>query len=176
MSEKKAGIGIGVIALIVLILIALGIKKKPPEEVAIDIGSNAIDRAEVDASTHDTVINKDNPANANGFITSVEIWAHADLTNCKVGIFYLTDTNKLKCRSATTIGSVIAGAKRIFSGLSLEVRVGDYLGIFWDYGSMERDTSGYLGNYSYPGDMCFVGSENSYDFEAGPTLSLYGSG
>jgi hypothetical protein len=148
----------------------------------IDIGSEAIDRAGVNAATHDTTINKDNPANADGIITTIEIWAHANLTNCKVGIFYLTDGypagyhNRFKCRSAATIGSVTAGSKQTFSGLHLEVRVGDYLGMFWDYGSMEMDYPGYAGNWSYPGDMCVVGSEDNYDFEDTTTLSLYGSG
>jgi len=139
----------------------------------IDIGSEATDRASSTSAVY-TSINKDNPANSDGLISSVEIWANTNLTGCKVGIFYKTNGNTLKCRSATTIGAVTAGSKQTFSGLSLEVRAGDYIGLYAASGKLEFSTSGYQGNWYYSGDACVVGSEQSYDFEAGTTLSFYG--
>ena len=140
--------------------------------MAIDIGAAAIDRAS-ETSTEYTYINKENPANASGIINSVEVWTHTNITEAKVGIFYTTNGDTLKCRSAATIGAVTAGAKRTFE-VSLAVESGDYIGIFTDSGQLDWNTGG-AGVWSKSGNHCVVDEETSYTAEGG-VGSLYGTG
>ena len=80
------------------------------------IGSEAINRATSDGP-EETLISKANPANDNGVITSVEIWAATNIGGCKIGIFYEITVGTYHCRSATSIGNVTAGSKQVFSDL-----------------------------------------------------------
>jgi len=96
----------------------------------IDIGPLAITRAAT-WSAGDTVICKDNPANTSGQITSVELYAVVSLEGCIAGILYTTNGNTLKCRSSVAIGDVASGSKQTFSGLSLAVETGDYIGCYF---------------------------------------------
>ena len=149
--------------------------KYPPPPIPIDIGQAAIDRA-VELSPFSTWVNIGKTANASGLITSVEIWATlADLAGCKVGIFYTTGVNKLKCRSAATIGAVVKGAKRTFA-VSLEVQAGDYIGIYWSAGYLEWDMAGYAGAWEHVGDYCIVGAEAVFAFYLADAISLHGIG
>jgi len=145
--------------------------------MAIAIGEEAKDRAGQFYPGH-TVINKGNPANASGTITSVEIWASAlALTGCKVAIFYTTNGNTLKCRSVATIGDVPAGSKQTFSGLSLAVVAGDYIGMHYDTGRMEVDFLGYGGKWDiFNEDHCVVDDEATYTLYSGDAVSLHGIG
>ena len=61
--------------------------------IPIDIGDAATNRTLI--FTTATIINKGNPANADGIITSVEIYAVSgnDLADCEVGTFYTTNGN-----------------------------------------------------------------------------------
>ena len=142
---------------------------------AIDVGPEAIDRASSSTAGY-TDIQLTNPANLTGSITSVEIWASTNLTGCKVGIFYLVSGTTYKCRSAATIGNVTAGSKQTFSGLSLAVVTGDFIGIYWVSGYMEADTSGYDGFLWRDGDHCVVNDSASYTLLSGDALSIKGLG
>lgn len=143
---------------------------------AIDIGAEAKDRNMV-ASPGRTRINEDNPANDTGNITSVEIWANTNLSGCKVGTFYKTNGNTLKCRATATIGNVTAGSKQTFSGLSISVQTGDYIGSFWSGGAYElSDDEGVGYWWSDADDYCDVGDEHIYSYSTPRALSLYGTG
>jgi len=142
---------------------------------AVDIGDGAINGNGF-GDAGDTWINKGNPANAAGVITTVKIWADINMTGCKVGIFYLTGTNKLKCRSAATIGSVTAGGERTFSGLSLAVEAGDYIGASASTGRIEASYDSYDGTWEKSGDYCVVDAEGTFTFWTGWKYSLYGEG
>ena len=111
---------------------------------AIDIGAEAIDRTRY-APQLNTIVEKSNPANADGTITSIEVWAYANLINCIVGTFYKTNSNTLKCRDSVEIGNVPAGSKQVFQGLSLAVKAGDYIGFYFDEGTGDRELAGYEG-------------------------------
>ncbi|MBA7532625.1 hypothetical protein ES705_24851 [subsurface metagenome] len=149
--------------------------KYVPAPIPIDIGAEPIDRSS-SRPGYGTLINKENPANASGIITSVEIWAYSNLSVCKVGIFYTTNGNTLKCRSAATIGNVTAGSKQTFNGLSLSVQTGDYIGMYFSNGTIEHDISGYAGLWDALGDKCLVDDESDYAFYTGDAVSLYGTG
>lgn len=146
--------------------------------MTIDIGEAAINRANSAPFTSYTYINKENPANNSGIIDTVEIYAEtlATLYDCVVGTFYTTNGNTLKCRDSVLIGMVEAGAKRTFSGLSLAVETGDYIGCYYTEGNIEMDTSGYAGLWYVSGEYIDPGDETTYALLAGYVISLYGTG
>lgn len=140
----------------------------------IDVGGGAIDRNTFTGAR--TSISKDNPANASGEITSVEIWCigPAGITGCKVGIFYKTNGDTLKCRSACSIGAVAGGSKQT-SPVSLAVVTGDYIGMYWATGNMEVGAPSANGRWQHADDHCVVDDETEYTpLTSG--LSIYGTG
>jgi len=142
--------------------------------MAIDIGSPAINRNS-SAGYGSTRINQANPANASGIITSVEIWANANMTGCRVGTFYTINGNTLKCRDSAVIGNVTQGAKRTFNGLSIAVEAGDYIGWYATAGKIEADYN--TGQYWYAsGEHIDPGDEATYSVFTHGTMSLYGKG
>jgi len=140
----------------------------------IDVGPAAIDMSQANAGGY-TTINKENPADASGVITSVDIWAHTSLSSCKVGIFTETATNQFKCRSSHTIGTVTAGSRKTFSGLSLAVQVGDYIGLYHDAGTIDAEDEGGEGIWYIANDHCIVDDESTYTAVAGDTISVSSS-
>ena len=138
---------------------------------AIDVGSAAIDRSF--SWTSLTYVAKENPANATGQITSIEIWAAVSLTDCKVATFFVVSGNNLSTRDTETIGAVTAGAKRTFE-VDLDVQVGDYIGIYFTAGEIELTTSG-TGIWTFDGDKIPC-TNQLFTAEADRLLSLYGTG
>ncbi len=120
----------------------------------IDMGGVAIDRPFA-TTTNTTYIFKTNPANATGIITSIEVWVNADFANFEVATFYEGDANVFSTRDNHTIGTVVAGDKRTFSGLSINVNEGDYLGCYFSNypdGKHEYSKTGGLGYWHLIGD------------------------
>lgn len=146
---------------------------------AIDIGEPAIVRT-TSIVDNNTSINRGNPANASGIITSIEIYASAayPLVGCKVGTFYTTNGNTLKCRDVEDIGNVSGGSKQTFSGLSLAVVAGDYIGIYYSTGGVYVAYTGGSGEWYITGDHCIIDDETTYTLDSGgdSILSLYGTG
>ena len=147
----------------------------------ITMGLPAINRSSSTGSNK-TIIVKDNPADASGTITTVEIWCLADITGCRVGTFYVVSGNTLKCRDSAVIGAVASGAKRTFTEdegsnpLAIEVEAGDYIGCFYTDGNIEVDTSGYAGFWYIAYERIDPGDEGNYSSEADDGVSLYGIG
>lgn len=138
--------------------------------MVIDIGAEAIDRAS--SLGVYTLICQDNPANATGTITSVEIWANTDLSNVEVATFQHVGKQYFTTRDSEVIGSVTAGSKQTFP-VSLEVQEGDYIGIYYSAGAIELDTSGYTGIWYKAGDQ--IPCENLlFSSMVGYGISLYG--
>lgn len=138
----------------------------------IDIGMEATDR-----STHyttATLIGRGNPANASGKITSVEIYAYLTLYNCEVATFYETDTNEFSTRDYEAIGNVTAGSKQTFT-VDLDVAAGDYIGIYYSTGAIERDDSGDGYWYIVSADHIPC-TKQAFTFASSRTISLYGTG
>ena len=144
--------------------------------VDIDIGMPAIDRAS--STGTNTYVDKLNPANGTGKITSVEIWAAADLINCEVATFFQPDPggfpNNFTTRDTQVIGTVTAGSKQTFP-VDLDVEEGDYIGIYFTAGTLERDLGS--GGYWYHNvdDIPCVNQE-FWVTGSGAELSLYGTG
>lgn len=146
-----------------------------PPPVPIDIGEEAKDRAFWSEPGY-TRINKGNPANATGILTSVELWAVSQMEGCRVGTFYIISPDRLKCRDSVLIGNVPSGSKQVFPGLSIAVEAGDYIGSYWTSGQLERDGEGYGGTWHIILEYIDPGDESNYIFWAGHAYSLYGTG
>lgn len=145
--------------------------------MAIDIGSAAINRTGWGNIGGNTWIDYNNPANAAGTITQVQIFGYTTyhLVGCYVGIFYLSGDNYV-CRSAVSLGTVTSGSTQTFSDLSLSVVDGDYIGLYASSGRIELTASG-GGRYTAVGNKCSVGESIPVSsFTADSTISLFGSG
>ncbi|MBA7572824.1 hypothetical protein ES708_14610 [subsurface metagenome] len=142
----------------------------------IDVGNPAINRTSQLTSGY-TFIAKDNPANASGVITSIEIWANQNLSNCEVATFYRPDPDNfpdnLSTRGATAIGTVTAGAKRTFA-VNFPVQIGDYIGIYYSSGELERDDLG-VGLWYKSGDSIPC-TNLAFNSLANARISLFGIG
>ena len=140
--------------------------------VDIDIGMPAINRGSSFGVF--TIINSGNPANTAGTITNVEIWALGNLSNCEVATFYGSGTT-YSTRDYETIGTVTSGSKQTF-GVDLDVEIGDFIGIYYTAGNVERDTSGFEGCWSKSGDLIPCANETGWNIISGDAISLYGTG
>jgi len=141
--------------------------------IIINIGNLAVDRASTTSAGY-TFINYDNPANHDGKIYTIEMWSVDDLYNAEVAIFEEISPSYFTTRDNVFIGTVIKGAKRTFP-VELNVKVGDYLGIYTPTGRIERDISGYAGLWYANGDKipCI---NQWFILLANYTVSLYGIG
>ena len=160
--------------ILLIITIALCIFQMVVLAIAIDIGAPAIDRGAT--LSNYTVINKDNPANETGKITSIEIWANVNLTGCEVATFFIVSGNNFSTRDTHAIGNVTAGSKQTFSGLDITVEAGDYIGIYAPGGTMERDSSGGAGIWYVAGVDHIPCTNQTFTFLANNVMSLYGIG
>jgi len=143
---------------------------------AIDIGNAAIDRSSSYGGNY-TMVEMANPANASGVITSIEVWANTPITNFRVATFSASG-NVLTARDTVNIGSVTSGSKQTFSGLSLAVNEGDYLGAYWasSENKLEADLSGQPNGVWYHLDNQTACSELTFAVDSGYGMSLYGTG
>lgn len=141
----------------------------------IDIGSGAIDRNWY-GTTGRTYIDVGNPANDTGTITSFEIWAYSNMSNVECATFLVVSGNNLSTRDSEAIGSVTAGSKQTFSGLSMDVATGDYLGFYHSAGLIERDTATGNGYWYASGDYIPCTNQAFSLVSTTTAISLYGEG
>ncbi|MBA7565807.1 hypothetical protein ES708_07492 [subsurface metagenome] len=146
-------------------------------EIDIDIGSPAIDR---DGATGPdiTVVNRSNPANESGKITSIEIFANIGLSGCKVATFYVASGNNLSTRDYESIGNVPAGSKQVLS-VNLDVKAGDYIGIYLTHGLLDvsLDLNGAGVHYWYLTYTDAIPCRNlAFNISENLEPSLYGTG
>jgi hypothetical protein len=121
-----------------------------------------------------TIICHDNPANAAGTVTEVEVWVYANATGVKIGMFYQSGTpGQWTCRSHVTLGNVASGAKRTFSGLSLPCQVGDCIGLYLAAGTIRYDAGGSW--RTKQGDHTADGQQD-YGSVSNAKAALYGVG
>ena len=145
---------------------------------AIDVGNAASDRATTIAAGS-TYVDLANAANETGYIDSVEIWAATTLAGCRVGTFYLVSGAIYRCRDSVSLGAVTSGSKQTFTGLGLRVIEGDYIGCFFDSGTLDSASSGGSGVISAGGDNAIMpGVQTTFTADTGSNdiISLYASG
>lgn len=144
-----------------------------PSGFDIDVGSNAIVRFGSSSATY-TFIDLANPANNNGVLNSVELYFASDATGVKVGTFYGIAPN-FTCRDFETIGNVTAGSKQTFDGLSIDVKTGDYIGVYYATGGIWTSLTGGSGVYEYNADY-FDYASHTYTLLANYAMSAFGIG
>lgn len=159
---------------------------KPPEEgvegqtfpaTPIDIGTGAVNGNSAWGTAGYTLLDEGNPANDTGTIDTVEVWANVSMSGTnKVGTFYGSGTS-WNDRDYATIGTVTSGAKRTFTGLSIDVATGDIIGTHYTAGKIEVTTSGGVCLLYDWGDN-FGAAARTYNNTDYPSykLSLYGTG
>ncbi len=143
--------------------------------MAIDVGSTASDRGSSADINGYTYITKNNPVNADGVITSVEVWANGNMTGLKVGTFSGSGTSWTN-RDYETIGTVTAGSKQTFSGLSIDTQTNDLLGCCNTGGKIEMDITGGSGHYWNNYDQFGAGTKTYISASTESVLSLYATG
>lgn len=129
--------------------------------MAVDIGAEAIDR-ETAWSPERTLINKASPASNSGTITSIDIWAKSNITGLRVGTFYPTNGDTLKCRASQAIEGTITAGDLVNKVVSIAVVAGDYIGCYYDAGTIEADTSGFEGLWYIVGEAIDPNDEATY--------------
>ena len=114
-----------------------------------------------------------NPATISGVVTTIEIYADTAMTDVEVATFFVESGDNLSTRDSETIGNVAAGYNSFT--VSLDVMVGDFLGIYYSAGKIDMALGG-SGYWSLFGDNIPC---NDVDFglqSSNGIMSLYGIG
>jgi len=140
----------------------------------IDIGNEAIWRSGYTDGGLYTLVDRNNPANDTGKITTVEIYVNSAMTGVEVATFFVVSGNNLSTRDDESIGNVGTGYHSF--PVNLDVNSGDYIGITWTAGRLTWDPNETCtGIWSASGgkipciDYTFLTYSNR-------TISLYGTG
>ncbi len=157
--------------ILLIIAIAFCIFQLVVLAIAINIGSPAINRGSYTSSGY-TLVDKAVPADGSGTITSVEIYVAGAMLNAEVATFYIVSGNNLSTRDNETIGSIAEGYSQ--HEVDLEVEEGDYIGIFYTDGYIDRDNFG-IGNWFFGTDKipCI---NQPFGVDTDRTISLRGTG
>jgi len=142
--------------------------------MAIDIGAGAAVYA-YNCATGNTEIDKTNPANATGVLTTFQVYAGATITNFKVGTAYGSGTS-FTSRDYVSIGEVTSGSVQTFTGLACDVQTGDCIINHPPSGYIRHSTTGGSGIVYRSGDS-FDGLVHTYTSGAAAgRVSLYSTG
>jgi hypothetical protein len=145
----------------------------------IDIGAGATDRASSGGRGF-TIISFDNPANDTGTLTSFEVWISGNSGAEHTffwGTFYGSGTDYTRRGKSADLGNISAGSKQTFTGQSVEVSTGDFIGFYLNNSniySVEADTTG--GARRYKAGNQFDAGTQTYSAEGTQLFSLYATG
>ncbi len=142
---------------------------------AIDVGTVP---ADFDSSTSQgwTQIDKSNPANLSGLITSVQVSAAFNVTGLRVGTFYLVSGLDYKCRASQNLGAVTVAESPKTIACSIAIEAGDFIGSFCTIGALEKNNSGGSGALFITSEHIDPGDQATYTAEASRKIALYGTG
>lgn len=142
--------------------------------MAITIGAGAANYGSA-CSTGNTEIDKTNPANATGVLTTFQVYAGATISNFKIGTAYGSGTS-FTSRDYVSIGEVTSGSVQTFTGLACDVQTGDYIINHAPSGHIRYSTTGGSGVVYRSGDS-FDGEAHTYTVGyASSRLSIYSTG
>ena len=150
---------------------------------AIDVGGTAEDRDSYWDANY-TIVDKTNPADGSGTITTIELWARLEMENCEIATFFVVSGNNLSTRDTVTLGTVTIGEHSIenenpitldseSNPISLTVVEGDY--ITHTAGRIERGYTGGDGNWYASGDYIPC-TNQAFSYTSEDILSVYGTG
>ena len=142
--------------------------------MTIDIGPGAVARASEGAPNY-TQVSKTNPANETGVIDTMEILPGTDMTGVVVATFYVVSGNNLSTRDSANIGNVAAGSKQTFTGLSLQVQAGDFIGLYCATGTLKVGSPAGSGRWYKSGNYIPC-TNTAFTSSSASDYSLGGSG
>jgi hypothetical protein len=148
---------------------------------AIDVG-NAAENRPFTLAAFNTVVDLANPAELNGSLNSIEIYAQTALTGMIVGTFYLVSGTTYKCRDSAILGNVAAGSKQtitldsIGNPLAISIEIGDFIGCYFESGLLDTTTIGGTGIMWILAESIDPGDQAVFGFLSGYMISLYATG
>jgi hypothetical protein len=138
----------------------------------IDIGSDASNRSNSFGVA--TFVTLNNPANDTGVLDTFEVYPATTINGLKIGTFSKSGTN-FTPRDFEEIGTASSGSKQTFTGKNCDVSSGDYLGVYYTAGKIDKDDNGGDGVYYYASGDGFGGTY-SYTLLSGDIMSAYATG
>ena len=99
-------------------------------------------------------------ATGEGTLTEVTLTVGANTDDTKVGTFSTSNHVAFTLRDYATIGTVLAGASRTFTGLSIDVYTNDYIGQYSSATGLRYNSSSPNNAYRYNGDGFSAGTFN----------------
>jgi hypothetical protein len=141
---------------------------------AIDIGFGAASSA-LNANKTATNLDKTNPSNGTGVLTSFEFYFNTDSTDMYCGTFYGSGTSWTN-RDYENIGNVSSGSKQTFTGKNCDVSSGDLLGFMSTTGSLCVTNSSGSGLYYCTGNQFGQGAQTYVDYSNLFGLAMYATG
>lgn len=122
-----------------------------------------------------TYLEKTNPANGSGLLTSMSFYCEINISGMKCGTYYGSGTS-WTLRDYENIGNITSGSKQTFTGLSCDVQLNDLIGHKKSSGQLYlNNVGGYGGILLYSGDG-FSGGTNTYTSVDGYNFAVEGTG
>jgi len=124
----------------------------------IDIGADAINRFNR-TDDSETWIDNTNPANDTGSLDTFQVYFSVDARAMKIGTFSGSSLSYTS-RDFETLGDILDGALREFTGLDCDVESGDFIGGYWTAGRLEMTSYNVSGDcFSKSGDQFGAGAQ-----------------
>jgi hypothetical protein len=138
----------------------------------IDIGSDASNRSSDFGVA--TFVTLNNPANDTGVLDTFEVYLASNVSGLKIGTFSKSG-DYFTPRDFEGIGIASSGSKQTFTGKNCDVSSGDYLGVYYTEGKIDKDNTGGDGVYYYISGDGFGGTY-IYTLLNGDIMSAYATG
>ncbi len=167
-----------ILSTVIIVLVSTVILTNTVLATAIDVGHGAATGNGQMAALY-TYIDKTNPADGDGVITSIQIQVANNTNNMRVGLFYLSSGTTYVCRSSVSLGAVTAGGVRTFdiSATPMTVVTGDLMGAYTTTSStVYTNSTGGSGRLYVSGEYIDPGDSASYSSTANYWIALYGIG
>lgn len=144
--------------------------------MAIDIGAGTTDWDSSTSNQGNTYIDLTNPANANGELTTMSMRAESVCSNVYGGVFSGSGTDYTERSNTGNLGNISAYAVGTFTGLTLNTAIGDFIGVYCEFGTWSMNTSSGSGVLRYAGNAMDATLHTYTSVDADGKLAFYGEG
>jgi len=148
--------------------------------MTIDVGPGCGNRGFTWPANYSLIV-KDNPANAAGTIDYVCVYADSDMSGIEFASF-ADEGSEVLSTNGNTSGSnlgAIGDQQNEYNApgdfTAFNINVGEYIGIYWSGGNIDRDSSGFAGMWWVANDQIPCSSV-TFNLEVDDTISLYAIG
>jgi hypothetical protein len=142
--------------------------------MAIDVGPGYEDLASQDMFAGYTGIDKDNPANASGTLTTMYFRDIGGQVGLVMGTFSGSDTT-YTARDYVSLGNAVNGLNT-FTGVQCDVETGDFLAMYSDAGSGYHEMDNKTGTVYYRDGDNFSGTTTGWTLYSNHRFSMYATG